>query len=83
MLDKIAIFSKGGIVLWSATLATLQGPDPITELVKTVLLEVRLVMCFVQTFVIHIYSIRSVPLVPKSSRVVITQFNGRNTMNLI
>lgn len=40
MLDKIAIFTKGGIVLWSKTFATLQG-NPINELVQTVLLEVR------------------------------------------
>jgi hypothetical protein len=40
MLDKIAVFTKGGIVLWSESFTTLVG-NPIDELVQTVLLEVR------------------------------------------
>ena len=40
MLDKIAIFSKGGIVLWSMTFATMHGGNPVDELIRTVLLEV-------------------------------------------
>lgn len=40
MLDKIAVFTKGGIVLWSESFTTLVG-NPIDDLIQTVLLEVR------------------------------------------
>lgn len=46
MLDKVAILTKGGIVLWSTTICALQGVDPIDSLIKTVLLEVNLSLCF-------------------------------------
>jgi hypothetical protein len=39
MLDKIAVFTKGGIVLWSESFTTLVG-NPIDDLIQTVLLEV-------------------------------------------
>jgi len=40
MLDKIAVFTKGGIVLWSESFTTLVG-NPIDDLIQTVLLEER------------------------------------------
>ena len=40
MIDKFVIFSKTGIVLWSKLLAPLKA-DPVSTLVKTVLLEER------------------------------------------
>jgi signal recognition particle receptor subunit alpha len=54
MLEHVIAFSKGGIVLWSYSFDKLRG-NPINNLIRSVLLEVRNLRLAYVAFSIHIH----------------------------